>query len=185
VNRLDDGDAFDLPADVDLSGRVMEFRFRTSVFLPSTTFSLELVSADGERLQQVDVGDATTLVSSNQLVVVSKLEGLPLLAPLEIDSPVFTPNGDGIHDETEVLITVFQLQGQRAVHMRIHDLSGRQVRELSFTPPSPSGQHRVVWDGRDDSNRLVVPGIYVLRVDIPTDAGASGTSAVRTLSVVY
>jgi len=185
VNRLDDGDAFDLPADVDLSGRVMEFRFRTSVFLPSTTFSLELVSADGERLQQVDVGDATTLVSSNQLVVVSKLEGLPLLGPLEIDSPVFTPNGDGIRDETEVLITVFQLQGQRAVHMRIHDLSGRQVRELNFTPPSPSGQHRVVWDGRDDSNRLVVPGIYVLRVDIPTDAGASGTSALRTLSVVY
>ena len=104
VNRLDDGNAFDLPADVDLSGRVMEFRFRTSVFLPSTTFSLELVSADGERLQQVDVGDATTLVSSSQLVVVSKLEGLPLLGPLEIDSPVFPPNGDGIRDETLALM---------------------------------------------------------------------------------
>jgi len=156
-----------------------------SVFLPGTTFSLELVSADGERRQQVDEGDATALVSSNRLVVVAQLEGLPLLAPLEIDSPVFTPHGDGVGDEAEVLITVFQLQGQRPVHVRIHDLSGRQVRELSFTPPSPSGQHRVAWDGRDDSGRLVVPGIYLLRVDLPTDAGASGTSAVRTLSVVY
>ena len=185
VSRLDDGVAFDLPGAVDPSGKVFEFRFRMSVFLPGTTFSLELVSADGERRQQVDEGDATALVSSNRLVVVAQLEGLPLLAPLEIDSPVFTPNGDGVGDEAEVLITVFQLQGQRPVHVRIHDLSGRQVRELSFTPPSPSGQHRVAWDGRDDSGRLVVPGIYLLRVDLPTDAGASGTSAVRTLSVVY
>jgi flagellar hook assembly protein FlgD len=124
-------------------------------------------------------------VPSNQLVVVSELEGLPLLAPLQIESPVLTPNGDGINDEIRVLITVFQLQGQRPLGVHIHDLTGRSLRELSFTPPALSGEHHLTWDGRDDTGELVVPGMYVLRVAVPTDANASGTSAVRTLSVVY
>jgi hypothetical protein len=185
VRRLDGAVAFDLPDELDPSGRVMEFRVRTSVFLPSTTFALELVSNDGQRVQQVDVGDATSLVASNQLVVVAELEGLPLLAPLEIVSPIFSPNGDGIHDTADIVITVYQLSGRKPLQVRIHDLSGRSVRELSFTPPAPSGRHSLTWDGLDDSGRLVAPGIYLLRVDVPTDAGANGTSAVHALSVVY
>ena len=189
IRRFEGGVAFALPAGLEPSGQVIEFLFRTSVFLPSTTFALELVSADGERIQQVDVGDATSLVASNQLVVVAELEGLPLLAPLEIDAPIFSPNGDGIHDTAEIVITVFQLSfqlsGQKPLQVRIHDLSGRRVRDLSFTPSAPSGQHRLEWDGRDDTGHLVVPGIYLLRVDVPTDADAGGTTAVRTLSVVY
>ncbi len=185
VSRLDGGVSFELPDGLDLSGRILEFRFSTSVFLPSTTFALELINDDDGRTQQVDTGDATSLVASNQLVVVSELEGLPLLAPVEIDSPVFTPNGDGVRDEAEILITLFQLQGQRPLQVAIHDVSGRRIRDLSFTPPAPSGQHRILWDGYDDDRRLVVPGIYLLRVSVDTDAGASGTSAVRTLSVVY
>ncbi len=185
VTPFEGGVTLTLPDELDPSGKVLEFRFRTSVFLPSTTFALELVSADGARIQQVDEGDATSLVPSNQLVVVSELEGLPLLAPLQIESPVLTPNGDGINDEIRVLITVFQLQGQRPLSVHIHDLTGRSLRELSFTPPAPSGEHHLTWDGRDDTGELVVPGMYVLRVAVPTDANASGTSAVRTLSVVY
>jgi len=189
VRRFEGGVAFGLPTELEPSGKVIEFRFRTSVFLPSTTFALELVSEDGKRIQQVDVGDATSLVASNQLVVVSELEGLPLLAPVEIDTPIFSPNNDGIHDTADIVITVFQLSfqvsGQKPLQVRIYDLSGRIVRELSFVPPAPSGRHHLAWDGLDNGGRLVVPGIYLLRVDVPTDADAGGTTAVRTLSVVY
>jgi hypothetical protein len=59
------------------------------------------------------------------------------------------------------------------------------VRGLSFTPPAPSGRHQLLWDGKDDGGRLVAPGIYVFRVKVATDAGSSGTSLVRTISVVY
>jgi hypothetical protein len=185
ISQSDGAVSFTLPADLEPAGQVMEFRFRTSVFLPSTVFILELVAQDTERVQQVDAGNATALVPSNQLVVVSELEGLPLLAPIEIDAPVFSPNGDGIRDQAEITVTVFQLRGQKRLQAQIHDLSGRMVRELSFTPPAPSGRHQLLWDGKDDGGRLVAPGIYVFRVKVATDAGSSGTSLVRTISVVY
>ena len=185
ISQSDGAVSFTLPADLEPAGQVMEFRFRTSVFLPSTVFILELVAQDTERVQQVDAGNATALVPSNQLVVVSELEGLPLLAPIEIDAPVFSPNGDGIRDQAEITVTVFQLRGQKRLQAQIHDLSGRMVRGLSFTPPAPSGRHQLLWDGKDDGGRLVAPGIYVFRVKVATDAGSSGTSLVRTISVVY
>ncbi len=184
VRPFDGGISFLLPAGLQPAGEVLEFRFRTSVFLPSTTFSLELVG-DNDMVQLVDMGDATSLVSSNQLIVVSELEGLPLLAPLEISTPILTPNADGVNDTAEITVTVFQLEGQKPLQVGIHDLSGRRVRELSFTPEAPSGRHSITWDGRGEDGRLVVPGIYLLRVDVPTDADNAGSTAITTISVIY
>lgn len=185
VAGFDGGVELTLPDQLELSGQVVEMRVRTSVFLPSTTFALELVSHDGERTQQVDTGNATSLAASNQLVVVSELRGLPLLAPLELSTPVVTPNGDGINDVAQIVLTIFQLEGERTLQVEMHDLTGRRVRQLSFSPPAPSGRHTIEWDGRDDTGQLVAPGIYLLRVHVPTDAGTGKSSAVRTLSVVY
>lgn len=182
---LDAGVAFDLPAGLAYAGRVFELRFRTSVYLPSTTFSAQLEDAAGQRQQQVDPGDASGLVGGSQLVVVSELEGLPLLAPLAVDPAVVTPNGDGANDQLVLGITVFQLEGERSIEVGVYDLRGRRVRDLSFTPPAPSGQHRVTWGGQDDAGRTVPPGTYLVRVRVPTDAGADGAAAIRAVAVAY
>ncbi|HET7225413.1 MAG TPA: FlgD immunoglobulin-like domain containing protein [Candidatus Eisenbacteria bacterium] len=48
------------------------------------------------------------------------------------------------------------------VAVRIYDLSGRIVRTLTGAQAAAGMQH-VRWDGRDQSGRLVPPGVYVVR----------------------
>jgi hypothetical protein len=42
----------------------------------------------------------------------------------------------------------------------IHDLAGRQIREL-FQGVQAAVPHEVNWDGRDAANRVVASGVYV------------------------
>ena len=69
-------------------------------------------------------------------------------------------------------------------HGGVYDLSGRKVRDLGGVREIPSGQHAVPWDGRDDEGRRVGPGLYLVRVSVPTDADAAG-SALAAVGVVY
>ena len=171
----------ELPEDVQTTKGILEFSLRTAVFLPATDFAVDLVR--GDRVQTADAGDASSFVHSSSLVVMSDLSGVPLLAPLRVEPPVLTPNGDGVNDGTMVQISVYHVEGQRRVRVGVHDLAGRRRRDLSIEPQSPSGTHRIPWDGRDDAGQLLPPGAYVVRVQLPADAGAS--EAVRLVSLVY
>jgi hypothetical protein len=51
-----------------------------------------------------------------------------------------------------------------AVEASVHDVAGRRVRSL----PAPSGR-QLSWDGRDDSGRIVRPGVYLVRVRLGED----------------
>ncbi len=42
----------------------------------------------------------------------------------------------------------------------VHDLAGRRVRTL-IDRAMPSGEHRAIWQGRDDAGRAMPAGIYV------------------------
>ncbi len=83
--------------------------------------------------------------------------------------PIFTPNGDGINDAARIEFSVFRLDGAARFSVRIHDLAGRVVRDLSFDRMNASGDHALEWDGRDLSGKLVAPGAYVLRVEFSAD----------------
>lgn len=52
-----------------------------------------------------------------------------------------------------------------AAHMRVslHDTAGRRVRTL-WDGAAASGEHRIVWDGRDDAGRELPPGLYLARL---------------------
>ena len=162
---------------------ILEFSLRTSVFVPSTEFTVELVR--GDQVQMADAGDANSLIPSSSLVVMSDLGGVPLLAPLRVEPPVFTPNNDGVNDQTSIQIAVYHVEGQRRLRVGIHDLSGRLRRDLSIEPQVPSGTHRIAWDGRDGAEELLPPGTYIVRVHLPTDSGASHTTAVRLVHLAY
>lgn len=49
------------------------------------------------------------------------------------------------------------------VSLRIFDATGRLVRNL-VSAPRNSGEHTVVWDGRDDSGGELASGVYFLRL---------------------
>lgn len=52
-----------------------------------------------------------------------------------------------------------------AVRLVVHDLLGRQVREIRAAR-LPAGEHAFRWDGRDAAGRSVSPGMYVLTAQV-------------------
>jgi hypothetical protein len=46
-----------------------------------------------------------------------------------------------------------------------------------------AGQQRLTWDGRDEGDQLVPPGVYIMEIGIEGDAGAKTTR--RLISVAY
>ena len=95
------------------------------------------------------------------------------------------PTDDGINDQAEIRFTIYRLIRERRIEVGIYDLSGRQVRELSLRRENPSGDHAVVWDGRDDAGALVRPGTYLVRVSFSADVGTGETQAASLVGVVY
>jgi flagellar hook assembly protein FlgD len=99
--------------------------------------------------------------------------------------PVFTPNGDGVNETTEIRFDLFRMTGTRRLEVGIYDLNGRRVRDLSVMRQRPSGSHAIMWNGHDDDDALVPPGIYLARINVPIDSRQGVTDAVRTVHVVY
>ena len=187
LERLEDGSVeLAFPAPVTGGQSLYEARFRTRVFLSGTAFGAELKRATRPGIvQAVSEGDAGSLAASQSLVVVADVENFPLLDRVRSLPQVFTPNGDGINDQAEIHFTIYRLIRGRRIEVGIYDLSGRKVRELSLRREKPSGDHLVVWDGRDDAGALVRPGAYLVRVAFAADVGTGKTQVASLVGVVY
>jgi len=83
---------------------------------------------------------------------------------------------------TRIRIDLAKVQVAQPVHAGIFDLSGRRVRTLWDGERMVAGRQQLEWDGRDEGGRLVVPGIYLLRVEVEADVGDVWIGAV---GVVY
>ena len=66
----------------------------------------------------------------------------------------------------------YALATATAVSITVHDITGRQVREL-VCGPRPAGRHAVDWRGEDDAGRELANGVYFCRF---------GAGEVRTTS---
>ena len=187
LERLEDGSVeLAFPAPVTGGRSLYEVRFRTRVFLSGTVFGAELKRATRPGIvQAISEGDAGSLAASQSLVVVADVENFPLLDRVRSLPQVFTPNGDGINDQAEIRFTIYRLIRARRIEVGIYDLAGRKVRELSLRRENPSGDHSVVWDGRDDAGALVRPGTYLAHVGFAADVGAGKTQAASLVGVVY
>jgi hypothetical protein len=88
------------------------------------------------------------------------------LAGVVAEPNPFSPNGDGLYDETRISFNL----GRDAdyVNIEFYDLAGRLVRRLVFQDPTEfTGRPRLSreWDGKDDHGNDVPYGIYVMRVE--------------------
>ncbi len=80
--------------------------------------------------------------------------------PLFASNAYFSPNGDGVKDDT---LLVFRLQQQHAVELIIEDLDG-EVRRFHDFATTPVDRGQVRWDGRDSTGLVARDGIYQVRL---------------------
>ena len=71
----------------------------------------------------------------------------------------------------------FSLRAAGPVRLAVHDLAGREVRELASSTFA-AGRHEVAWDGCDDRGRALPAGVYACRV------GSAGEQAWVRLTLV-
>jgi hypothetical protein len=73
---------------------------------------------------------------------------------------------------------------QLDTHIEIYNTSGALAKEIHeiFTPTG-SRSHEIIWDGRDNSGRLLPSGVYIYRLNVSTDKGFK-SSAYQKLVIV-
>jgi len=76
---------------------------------------------------------------------------------LKLSPNPFSPDGDGFEDEVTFQYTL-PLVAEFTI--KIYDIKGRLVKTLMEDEPQVSGE--ITWDGRDDKNRIVRVGIYIV-----------------------
>ena len=173
-----------LPGSADL----IELQFTSALYAPGAVLAALLGnSSRADSWQRVDAGDATALAAGDGMVVVGPIGGHRVLGEVDISSSVMTPNGDGVNDETTFEFPVINLTGRQEVEVRIYDLSGRLVNRITEERPQVSGEYEISWNGREAGGGTVVPGIYLVAIEVDTDDALSVESAVthRLVHVVH
>jgi flagellar hook assembly protein FlgD len=90
--------------------------------------------------------------------------------------PAFSPNGDGVKDETLLGFTLTRPATVRAV-IQLGDVAVRTF-ELGALA---AGVHGVTWEGLDDAGLALGSGVYRARVDVDSGLGASAAAKSVTL----
>ena len=165
------------------SGALVEVVFQAEVLRYGSTFSVRVWDSTQplEVPQSVQEGDATPTYENNRVWVATKAEHQGLLQ-MSRKPAVLTPNGDERNDEVGLGYSLVELTGRSWVAVAVWDLSGRQVRQV-YEGLDGVGAYERMWDGRDESGRLVPPGLYLYRVSVEADHQAVEQAGL--LHVVY
>ncbi len=131
--------------------------------------------------QRVVPGNAADEIEGDRLSVRTALSESLVFSPRISPNP-FTPNGDGVNDVVDISYKLLRVTSAVPVSLEIYDLSGRLVRRV-YEGENPVGEYSHVWDGRDDSNGLVPPGLYLYRLVVDVQSGREISSGV--VSVAY
>ena len=163
--------------------RALQVVFDTAVLRYETVFTGRLLDTtrEGAIPQVIESGNAASRFAGDDLSVRVPLKGQRLVYQVSATPPVFTPNGDGTNDYTTITYDLLYLTGQAPVALRIYDLARNQVAELPVAG-SGSGRFSHPWDGRDAQGELLLPGVYILEVEVETDSGAERSSSVVTIA---
>ena len=163
----------------------IKVRFRFTPFLDQTSFPSEVISKSNP-LNPQRVG---TTVTGNLASWTLNASGVPeqVIVSAKADPNPFTPNGDGRNDETFISFFVSNLVVERPASIKIYDVSGRLVRTLldvKTTAQAFVEQNAIRWDGRNDNNRLLPPGLYIYQILVDID-GLSPAVVTKTVSIAY
>ena len=165
----------DLPQAI--AGDSLQVSFTTRLLRNATVIALDLGSSESPGLWQ----SVEAAGRRSNIVMLPELIGRgQLIDDLQLASPVFSPNGDGVNDQLEVRFVAFKAQDTE-IRVEVFDLAGRKIAAL--TQGSQGSQQLFTWDGRNAEGAMADPGIYVLRVDLGAEAGDD--IALRSVAVAY
>ena len=170
--------------DVHRTNDLVEVVFQTEVFEFGTEFKGRIFNSSrpDEVRQRVRPGDADELVDSNTLNVALVELAASSIQGLDLSTSVVTPNGDGVNDELEIRFDVVNLSGSVPVTLTLYDLAGSKVTE-AFAGVVASGRHPATWDGTGADGQPVLPGVYILRLNVDADEGDD--AILHVVSVAY
>ena len=161
---------------ISADASVLEFTFDLPIFRFGTTFPGRAYHSDSPDVPQgLQPGDATVFGPtdfaelSNLSVAVPKNQIGTLVGEILFDSRVFTPNGDGVHDEWRMFFNLLQLTRATPVTLRLYDLAGRRVATV-FDEERGIGPVEVTWGGVTGGGELLLPGNYVWVLKVHADA---------------
>lgn len=122
---------------------------RKNIFQPDTTYYWTCQAADNSFARSEFAQEATfsTAVSNSDLIESSR----PLI--------LVTPNP--FNPSTTIEFSIFQ--SSRA-NLSVFNNRGQKVKTL-LDLNLERGQHRVIWNGRDENNRNVASGVYFIRLE--------------------
>ena len=158
--------------------------FATEVFEFATTFQSEVLDSDRDVLPQPVVGaDVGEALSTNSLRVFgTTAQKTAFIQNLTFSPPVFSPNGDGINDELRVAYSLFRLSQAVPVVLAIYSLDGRRVASIEGGLQN-AGPQTLRWDGRDETGRLLPPGLYLTTLDLRSEFATE--PQLRPLGIAY
>lgn len=154
----------------------MEIDFTTTLFASENEYpSLIISNQTAENPQFVEQAESTWRVST---------VGIPAGPLVSVDAKPnpFSPNGDGLFDETTISYFVAKIDRPQPVSIKIYDLNGDKIKTLRDTK-DPAFFYEIPWDGRDDHGDLVAPGVYIYQVRVKTDSGQEVVT--KTITVQY
>ncbi len=167
---------------ISTSGQLLRISFETLVTVYGTSFSAKVFDSQSDALgQDVLPGDASPASDSDRLSMHGELRR-ELVLDFRATPPVFTPNGDGINDQGIVTYILLSALSPVLLELTVYDLGGRAVRHLQQSS-SLNGPQEVRWDGRDDEQHPVPPGLYLMRLSVDTDTGSE--TQTQLVGVVY
>lgn len=158
--------------------------FATEIFEFATTFQSEVLDSQRDVLPQPVVGaDVGEALSTNSLRVLGITEQeTAFIQNLTFSSPVFSPNGDGIHDELRVAYSLFRLPEAVPVVLAVYRLDGRRVASIEAGLQN-AGPQSLRWDGLDETGRLLPPGLYLTTLNLRSEFAAE--PQFRPLGIAY
>ncbi len=165
------------------SGVGVEVVFRSPVLRYGTAFDgwVRDSGRPAELPQPINPGDASVELPSGTLAVRTSF-GDRLLGGLRVEPAIISPNADGANEEIHFSFDLLQVTAGAVLRLELFDLSGRRVRTV-HSGAQLSGRFDFSWDGRDDQQLRVQPGIYLYRLAVRADQGEDHRSG--TVAVVY
>ncbi len=88
------------------------------------------------------------------------------IGELSITKPTLTLNQNYPNPFNAATTIIYELPSAMEIVLDVYNILGQKTRTLK-RGKTHSGEHRVVWDGRDDRGRLLSSGVYLVRLHTP------------------